>query len=98
MNGKVIQNPSGYDAFKTIIDAAARSKVSTGAVVFLFIVALIGFADASYLTVEHYRNVIPPCTTSGCETVLTSSYSTILHGFPTLWPAPSTISSSWSAA
>jgi uncharacterized membrane protein len=40
--------------------------------------ALIGFADATYLTVEHYRNVIPPCSVvSGCEQVLTSAYSTI---------------------
>lgn len=39
--------------------------------------ALIGFADASYLTIEHYRNIVPPCTVSGCETVLTSAYSSI---------------------
>ena len=42
------------------------------------LVALIGFADASYLTIEHYRNVIPPCSvTGGCEVVLTSEFSTI---------------------
>lgn len=42
------------------------------------ILALIGFADAAYLTAEHYLNAIPPCTlTSGCETVLTSKFSTI---------------------
>lgn len=43
----------------------------------LLIVAIIGFADATYLTVEHFRNVIPPCTTGGCETVLTSQYSSV---------------------
>jgi uncharacterized membrane protein len=42
------------------------------------LIALIGFADASYLTIEHYKNVIPPCTTSGCATVLTSAYSAVL--------------------
>lgn len=41
----------------------------------LFIVALLGFVDAAYLTVEHYRNAVPPCTIGGCESVLTSSYS-----------------------
>jgi uncharacterized membrane protein len=47
-------------------------------VIFLLVVALIGFADAAYLTVEHYRGVIPPCTVvSGCESVLTSSYSEV---------------------
>ncbi len=50
-------------------------------VVIALIVALIGFADAVYLTVEHFQNVIPPCTTGGCETVLTSAYSSIL-GIP----------------
>lgn len=45
--------------------------------IFLLIVALIGFADATYLTVEHYMNTIPPCAIGGCETVLTSSYAEI---------------------
>ena len=42
------------------------------------IVALIGFADAVYLTLERYQGVIPPCSiTGGCEAVLTSAYATI---------------------
>jgi len=43
------------------------------------VVALVGFADAAYLTIEHYRHIIPPCslTGSGCSTVLTSAYSTV---------------------
>ena len=50
--------------------------------IFVLIVALVGFADATYLTVEHYRQVIPPCSaTGGCEEVLTSSYAMIL-GLP----------------
>jgi len=58
------------------------AKASTVAVAAFFVIALIGFADATYLTVEHYRGVIPPCSvTSGCETVLTSAYSTIM-GLP----------------
>ncbi len=48
----------------------------------VFIVALAGFADASYLAIEHYQGVIPPCSiVSGCETVLTSSYS-VMFGIP----------------
>ncbi len=39
--------------------------------------SLIGLLDAGYLTVEHYRGVIPTCTLNGCETVLTSRYATI---------------------
>jgi uncharacterized membrane protein len=50
--------------------------------VFLLIVALLGFADATYLTVEHYKGSIPPCTVvEGCETVLTSEYS-VVAGVP----------------
>lgn len=47
----------------------------------MFILALVGFADASYLTFEHYSNAIPPCTIGGCETVLTSAYS-VVAGVP----------------
>ena len=50
-------------------------------VVTLFILAILGFSDASFLTIEHFQNLIPPCTTSGCETVLTSQYSYIF-GIP----------------
>ena len=47
-------------------------------VILLIVIAILGFADASYLTVEHYKNSIPPCTlVEGCETVLTSGYSKI---------------------
>lgn len=46
------------------------------------IVALFGFVDAVYLTIEHYRGDIPPCSiVEGCEQVLTSSYSA-LFGIP----------------
>ncbi|MES2471147.1 MAG: vitamin K epoxide reductase family protein [Patescibacteria group bacterium] len=41
-------------------------------------VGALGFADALYLTIQHYQHVIPPCTIEGCETVLTSAYSVIL--------------------
>jgi len=43
--------------------------------------ALLGFFDATYLTVQHYQHAIPPCTIGGCETVLTSSFAT-LAGIP----------------
>jgi uncharacterized membrane protein len=41
------------------------------------VIALIGFADASYLTLEHFQGVIPPCTIAGCDVVLTSAYSAV---------------------
>lgn len=58
------------------------AEAKTAAVVFFLIVAILGFADAGYLTFEHYQGVIPPCSvTGGCEKVLTSSYS-VIFGVP----------------
>lgn len=61
-------------------------KVSNKTVIFLLAIALIGFIDAGYLTVQYYQGTIPPCSVvEGCEQVLTSSYSKIL-GLPvSLW-------------
>lgn len=40
--------------------------------------SFLGFLDATYLTILHYQNVIPPCSIAhGCETVLTSKFATI---------------------
>jgi uncharacterized membrane protein len=40
------------------------------------IVALVGLADATYLTVKHFTDGIVPCSIiAGCETVLTSRYA-----------------------
>ncbi|MCX6716222.1 MAG: vitamin K epoxide reductase family protein [Candidatus Taylorbacteria bacterium] len=59
------------------------SKVSTGHVVAVLIIALLGFADAAFLTIEHYRGVVPPCSvTEGCDVVLGSQFSS-LFGIPT---------------
>lgn len=42
------------------------------------LLALVGFADAAYLTAEHYLGAVPVCTlTKGCETVLTSRFATV---------------------
>ncbi len=50
-----------------------------------FCVALLGLADASYLTYEHYTNVIPPCSLNlvfaDCGKVLNSQYATVF-GLP----------------
>ncbi|MBI2632888.1 MAG: vitamin K epoxide reductase family protein [Parcubacteria group bacterium] len=53
-------------------------------IIFLFsaFTSIIGFADAAYLTLAHYRGATPVCSIiNGCEKVLTSSYSTIF-GIP----------------
>lgn len=53
-------------------------NISTPFVIAALIIAVLGFADATYLTIEHYQGVIPPCSiTGGCEKVLTSDFSSI---------------------
>lgn len=56
-----------------------KSQIKIIAIIFV-IVAALGFLDATYLTIEHYLNSIPPCTVlSGCEVVLTSGFNQILN-------------------
>ncbi|MBI4193339.1 MAG: vitamin K epoxide reductase family protein [Candidatus Colwellbacteria bacterium] len=41
-------------------------------------VAFVGFVDAAYLTIEHYRGVAPTCFVfTGCESVARSAWSEI---------------------
>lgn len=54
------------------------SRLSKFALV-LAAIALPGFADAAFLTYEHFMNLVPPCTlVNGCEKVTTSVYATVL--------------------
>jgi len=56
--------------------------IPTSIVIFALVIALIGFADSAYLTIEHFQGSIPPCkVVEGCEIVLTSSYSEVF-GIP----------------
>lgn len=46
------------------------------------VVALVGVAETTYLTVEHFTGKIPPCTVlQGCGEVLTSQYASV-YGVP----------------
>lgn len=53
-------------------------------ILIMFALALVGVYDAGYLTIEHYKNVIPPCsvgTFADCGRVLRSPYA-IVFGIP----------------
>jgi uncharacterized membrane protein len=57
-------------------------KISRVLQIVFLVLAIAGFIDATYLTVQHFLGKIPPCAiTSGCETVLTSQWNNIL-GIP----------------
>ena len=48
-----------------------------------FLTALVGLADAGYLTSKHYSGGVVPCNlVSGCETVLNSAWAEF-YGIPT---------------
>lgn len=47
-------------------------------IIFSLLFSFFGFLDAAYLTILHYKNIIPPCSLAhGCETVLTSKFAMI---------------------
>lgn len=50
-------------------------------IIVFIVIAGLGFADAMFLSVEHYLGVIPPCSIGGCEKVTTSEYADIF-GIP----------------
>lgn len=57
----------------------ARTKVF---LILLLVLGLVGFSDATYLTIKHYTGGTIPCTIlDGCDTVTTSAYSE-LAGIP----------------
>lgn len=48
----------------------------------VFILAILGFADATYLSFQHFTGQTPVCTlVQGCEIVTTSAYS-VIFGIP----------------
>ena len=48
------------------------------AAIIMLVVSAIGFLDATYLTIEHYRGEVPFCTIEGCKAVLTSRQAEIM--------------------
>lgn len=60
--------------------ATGNSRATNSIIAAIFIVVgLLGFLDATYLTIGHYRGTLPPCTiVHGCNQVLTSQYSTFV--------------------
>ena len=60
----------------------AQLKIPKWLPLVIVIIAMFGFADASYLSFKDYMGQTPPCSIlKGCETVTTSSYSRVL-GLP----------------
>lgn len=47
-------------------------------IVYSLILGFLGFIVATYLTILHFKNALPPChLTSNCERVLTSQFASI---------------------
>lgn len=62
---------------KTLLSNQSTA-ISNLVIIFFAVVSLVGVADTVYVTISHYKGVIPPCTLlNGCETVLTSKYSEV---------------------
>lgn len=55
-----------------------QNLIKNKLILYSLILGFLGFLDATYLSIIHYKNIIPPCSISGgCESVLTSKYATI---------------------
>src|SRR5829696_9199429 len=70
------------DTFVSAIEASEAPRTPSRLRTYLFtaaaLLALVGLADAIYLTVEHLAGRSVRCTiTSGCEEVLNSAYATV---------------------
>ncbi len=59
---------------------APQQRIKKLAIAFT-VFAIIGFFDATYLTMKHFFGGVIPCLTGGCELVTTSEYATII-GIP----------------
>ena len=65
----------------TNLKKLSKMKLTRNKII-LLILSLAGFFDSSYLTILHYKNIIPPCQIAkGCKTVLTSQFS-VIFGIP----------------
>ncbi|HYE16169.1 MAG TPA: vitamin K epoxide reductase family protein [Pyrinomonadaceae bacterium] len=72
-----------FDAGSTASIEPARAAPGRGWDAAVALVALLGLADAIYLTVHHFTNRNVRCmVVSGCDEVLQSTYSTVAGSFP----------------
>lgn len=56
------------------------SKTNKLSLIFTIILSFLGFVDSTYLTIVHYKNIIPPCSiTQNCEKVLSSKFAAIAN-------------------
>lgn len=56
-------------------------KTKSNNILFLVIaLSFLGFIVATYLSILHYKNAIPPCSiVKGCEIILTSRFATLAN-------------------
>jgi uncharacterized membrane protein len=63
---------------KTLYKTVLINKKGKYACLISIILAFLGFLDATYLSILHFKHIIPPCTLAhSCDIVLTSKYATI---------------------
>lgn len=69
-------------ALQTLFDIRGWPPIPSWLAIVFLAGGFLGFIDSSYLSVLHYKNIIPPCSVLGeCETVLTSRYA-VIGGVP----------------
>jgi len=60
------------------VSVKPQARIPRWVVVGFLVVGGLGFIDAAYLTVTHYRGLMPTCSLlHGCDAVLTSGFATL---------------------
>lgn len=75
--------PSTFPNTTSNLHEKSNAKKMLGKIfITLLILSFLGFFDATFLSIIHYKNITPPCTiTQGCERVLSSKFA-VIYGIP----------------
>lgn len=59
---------------------SSKTKSNNTILIIALALSFLGFIDATYLTILHYKNAIPPCSIAqGCEIILTSKFASLAN-------------------
>ncbi|MEK7450762.1 MAG: vitamin K epoxide reductase family protein [Patescibacteria group bacterium] len=62
------------------LKSSSKTKSNNTILILVLALSFLGFIDAAYLSILHYKNAIPPCSIAqGCEIILTSRFASFAN-------------------
>ncbi len=62
------------------LKSSSKTKSNNTILILVLVLSFLGFIDAAYLSILHYKNAIPPCSIAqGCEIILTSRFASFAN-------------------